>query len=309
MIHHLTRRLLGAVFVLLAVSIVTFFVLTAAPGDAASGLIGDTASPEQLALLRSEMGLDHPLHVRYALFLLHLVRDGDLGDSLMSGRPVTSLLQERLPYTLVLALTSMLLATAVGGSLGVFAARRPGTWTDTTVMTTANLGVALPNFWIALLLILVFSLRLRWLPVFGADTPLHLVLPAVTLALPTIAVVARLVRASLLDVHHTDFVRTARAKGLEAHTILRRHVLRNAMIPIITVLGLHLGYLLGGAFIVETIFAWPGLGRLTVQAIFDRDLPVVLGATLTIAAMYVLLNLVVDLMHAWLDPRVTTDAV
>lgn len=309
MVHHLTRRLLGAAFVLIAVSAVTFFVLTAAPGDAAAGLIGDTASPEQVARLRAEMGLDQPVMLRYAFFLRDLFSSGDLGNSLISGRPVRDLLAERLPYTVLLALTAVGLAAGVGGLLGLLAARRPGTLADTAIMTTANLGIALPSFWVALLFILLFSLRLRWLPVFGADTPRHLILPAVTLALPTVAVVARLVRASLLDVQNADFVRTAHAKGLTGRIILRRHILRNALIPIVTVLGMHLGYLLGGAFIVETIFAWPGLGRLTVQAIFDRDLPVVLGATLTIAAIYVLINLSVDLLHAWLDPRVTSHAV
>ena len=193
--------------------------------------------------------------------------------------------------------------------MGLLAARRAGTWFDTGVMTLVNVGIALPTFWVALLLMLLFSLRLRWLPVVGAGTPAHLVLPAVTLALPTVAVVARLVRSALLEVLGADYVRTARAKGLPDPQVLRRHVLRNAIIPVLTVLGMHLGYLLGGAFIVETIFGWPGLGRLTVQAIFDRDLPVVLGATVTIATIYVILNLLVDLLHAWLDPRVAAEVI
>ena len=287
---------------------VTFFVLTTAPGDAAAGLIGDTASAEQLARFRAELGLDRPVLVRYLDFLRGLAV-GDLGDSLVSGRPVTGLLMERLPQTILLSLTAMLAATVLGSLLGLLAARRAGTWFDTGVMALVNVGIALPTFWVALLLILLFSLRLRWLPVVGAGTPTHLILPAITLALPTTAVVARLVRSALLDVLGADYVRTAHAKGLPDPQVLQRHVLRNAIIPVLTVLGMHLGYLLGGAFIVETIFGWPGLGRLTVQAIFDRDLPVVLGATVTIATMYVILNLIVDLLHAWLDPRVAAEVI
>lgn len=308
MTFHLVRRLLGAALVLLAVTAVTFFSLTAAPGDAAAGLIGETASAEQLARFRAELGLDRPALVRYVDFLAGLAT-GDLGESLVSGRAVTDLLLERLPPTVLLAVTAMLAATVIGTLVGLVAARSAGSWLDTGVMTLVNIGIAMPTFWVALLLILLFSLRLRWLPVVGAGTPAHLVLPGVTLALPTIAVVARLVRSALLDVLGADFVRTAHAKGLPARQVLRRHVLRNALIPVLTVLGMHLGYILGGAFIVETIFGWPGLGRLTVQAIFDRDLPVVLGATVTIAAIYVVLNLLVDLLHAWMDPRVAADVI
>lgn len=309
MLIHLTQRLFGALFVLLAVSVITFFLLSAAPGDAATTLAGETASQEQMAALRAGLGLDQPLFIRYAKFMHELVTTGSLGKSLVSGRPVAQLLAERLPYTVLLAFVATALAALAGMTVGILAGTRPGTLLDTALMASINLGLALPTFWVALLLILLFSLRLRWLPVVGAGTPLHLVLPAVSLALPTAAVVARLMRSSLIDVIGQDFVRTATGKGLPRGLVLRRHILRNSLIPVITMLGMHLGYLLGGAFIVETVFAWPGLGRLTVQAIFDRDLPVVLGATLTIAAIYVLLNLIVDLVHAWLDPRVVAEVV
>lgn len=309
MLVHLIQRLLGALVVLLAVSAITFFLLSAAPGDAATTLAGDTASNEQMAALRAQLGLDQPLFIRYTNFLRDLVTRGSLGDSLVSGRPVVTLLVERLPYTVLLALVATALASLVGVAVGILAGTRPGSWADTALMAAINLGLALPTFWVALLLILFFSLRLHWLPVVGAGTPLHLVLPAVTLALPTAAVIARLMRSSLIDVIGADFVRTANSKGLTQGLVLRRHILRNSLIPVVTMIGLHLGYLLGGAFIVETVFGWPGLGRLTVQAIFDRDLPVVLGATLTIAAMYVGLNLIVDLIHAWLDPRVMAEVV
>lgn len=309
MVVHLVQRLFGALLVLLAVSAITFFLLSAAPGDAATTLAGDTASQAQMDALRAELGLDDPPLIRYANFLAAVLTTGSLGESLVSGRPVAALLAERLPYTVLLAVAAITLAAAAGSTVGILAGTRPGTFADTALMSLINLGLAMPTFWVAMLFILFFSLRLRWLPVVGAGTPLHLVLPAVTLALPTAAVVARLMRSSLIDIAGADFVRTAHGKGLPRGLILRRHILRNSLIPVVTMLGLHLGYLLGGAFIVETIFGWPGLGRLTVQAIFDRDLPVVLGATLTIAAIYVMLNLVVDLAHAWLDPRVVAEVI
>lgn len=234
---------------------------------------------------------------------------GDLGHSLVGGRPVMELVLERLPYTIGLALAAVTLAAALGGLGGTLAALRSGTLWDTTVMAGAALGVAIPTFWSGLLLILLFSLRLRWLPVTGADSPAHLILPAVTLALPTAAAVARLVRSGLLDVLGTDYVRTAHAKGLTPHRVVVGHVLRNGLVPVTSVLGLQLGHLLGGAFIVETIFGWPGLGRLAVQAIFDRDEPVVLGAVLVAATMYLLVNLLVDMAHGWLDPRVGREAI
>lgn len=304
MIHHLLRRLAGMGLVLLAVSFVTFAALAAAPGDAAGAMVGDSASAEQMALLRQSLGLDGPLLVRYQSFIGDLLLRGDLGWSLVSGRPVSQLLLERLPYTALLALTAIGLAVLLGAPLGMAAALRAGARLDTALMGGAALGLAVPTFWSSLLLMLLFSLRLRWLPVAGAGSLRHLVLPAIALALPTAAIVARLLRASLLDTLHADFVRTAHAKGLTAPGVFRGHVLRNSLIPVLTVLGLQLGHLLGGAFVVETIFGWPGVGRLTVQAIFDRDTPVVLGAAITIAAIYLSINLAVDLVHGALDPRV-----
>ena len=303
--HHLVRRLGSALLVLLAVSFVIFIALATVPGDAATALAGESASQAQLDTLRRQLGLDAPLLVRYGRFLAGLLH-GDLGSSLISGRPVGELLAERFPYTLTLAVASVGLATALGMAFGVAAATRAGTALDTLIMAGVTLGMALPSFWVGLLLIMVFALELHWLPVVGAGTPQHLILPAITLALPTAAVVARLMRSSLLDVWHAEFVRTAHAKGLPRRQVLQSHMLRNSLIPLTAVIGLHLGHLLGGAFVVETIFGWPGLGRLTVQAIFDRDLPVVLGAALTLAGMFVLTNLAVDLLHAWLDPRIRT---
>ena len=295
--------------VLAGVSLAVFLVLTYVPGDAADSLLGESASAGQLAALRQELGLDEPLPVRYARFVAGVVLHGDLGRSVVSGRAVRDLLAERFVPTAVLALTAIVLAVALGTTAGSMAATHPGSRLDLAVMSISSLGMAVPTYWLSLLLVMLFSLRLRWLPVAGAGSLAHLILPAVTLALPTAAVVARLIRSSLLDVLHADFLRTARAKGLPARLIFRDHALRNSLIPVVTLLGLHLGHLLGGAFVIETIFAWPGLGRLTVQAIFDRDLPVVLGAALLVAAINVAINLGVDLLHAILDPRVGRSAL
>ncbi|WP_129674746.1 ABC transporter permease [Candidatus Chloroploca sp. Khr17] len=309
MLRFLVRRLLGALAVLLAVSFFTFVMLELAPGDAADTLVGETASAEQMAAIRSSMGLDLPLLVRYSNFLTAAVFDGDLGHSVISGRPVGTLVAERFKYTFVLAVTAMSVAVAVGGLAGAVAAARPRGWFDLLVMGFMTLGQALPTFWIALLMILVFGLHLRWLPVLGAGTPQHLILPTIALALPAAAVVARLVRASLLDVKGADYVRTARAKGLGPVTVWGRHLLPNSLMPVITLIGLYLGQMLGGAFVIETIFGWPGLGRLLVQAVFDRDLPVVLGSVLLIAVIVVFLNVLVDVVHALLDPRIGHEAV
>lgn len=309
MAGYVLRRLAGAVLMLLAVSLIVFVLLDVIPGDAAHTLAGDLASAEQLAAARHELGLDQPLFVRYARFVEGVVLRGDLGASVVSGRPVATLLSERFGATLKLALAALGLALVAGLFIGALAAIRAGGYLDLAVMAGATLGESLPSFWVSLLLIQVFALRLGWLPVFGAGSPAHLVLPAVTLALPAIALLARLVRSCLLDVRSADFVRTARAKGLGSLLVWRDHIFRNAVLPVITILGLYLGHVLGGAFIVETIFAWPGLGRLVVQAIFDRDVPVVVGAVLLIALIYQVLNLAVDLIHAVLDPRVGHEAL
>jgi ABC-type dipeptide/oligopeptide/nickel transport system permease component len=309
MIAHLLRRIGGTALVLLAVSFIIFAALDATPGDAAEAMVGDSASQAQLDALRHEMGLDVPLVPRYLGFLSGLLTRGELGQSLVSGREVGELLAQRLPHTLLLALTATALATVVGMVIGTVAAVRAGSYLDTAIMGGTALGLAVPTFWSSLLLMMLFSLRLRWLPVVGAGSLKHLVLPAVTLALPTAAVVARQMRCSILEELSADYVRTAHAKGVTSRRVLTVHVLRNSLIPVVTLLGLYLGRLLGGAFIVETIFGWPGLGRLTVQAIFDRDQPVVLGAALTVATIYLIVNFLVDVVHAWLDPRLAHETL
>jgi ABC-type dipeptide/oligopeptide/nickel transport system permease component len=307
--RHFLRRAAGVLFALLVVSVLIFVLLDCTPGDAAETLVGDSASTEHLESLRHEMGLDLPVPVRYLNYIKNLILHGSLGQSMISRREVMTLIGERLPGTLLLALTAAGLALLVGLVVGVTAAMRSSGLLDVVLMGLASIGMGMPSFWSALLLLMFFSLKLQWLPVVGAGTPKHLILPAVTLALPTATVVARLVRASVLEQLGASYVRTAHAKGLPVRGVLWRHVLRNGLIPVVNLLGLYLGHLVGGAFVVETIFGWPGLGRLTVQAIFDRDMPVVMGAALTIAVIYLLINLVVDVLHEWLDPRVAQQVV
>jgi peptide/nickel transport system permease protein len=304
---HLLRRIIGALVTVIAVTFITFVALDTT-GDAASALVGESASAEQLQALRAQLGLDQPLIVRYVIFLANLAR-GDLGRSLVSNKPVLDLLLERLPCTILLALIASALALLLGMAIGIGAAVRAGTKTDTLLMSGAALGLAVPTFWSGLVLMMIFSVRWRLLPLIGAENIQSFVLPSIALALPTAAAIARLMRSSMLDVLRSDYVRVAHAKGLMPQRVLTHHVVRNSLLPVVTMLGLNLGYLLGGAFIVETIFALPGLGRLIVQAIFDRDYPLVLGATLMIAVIYVVINFVVDVAHGWLDPQVAHEAI
>lgn len=299
----LAQRLMASVLVLLAVSLATFALLDLSPGDAAQALVGESASADQIEVLRRELGLDLSMLERYRRFVTAAVLRGDLGNSLTSGRPIAPLLAERFRHTLVLALAATGLALAIGGPVAVVASARPGGIGDSLGMVGALLGLSMPTFWLALMMMLTFSLRLKWLPVKGAGSPAHLILPAVSLALPLAAVIARLLRSSLLEVRQADHVRTARAKGLTRGRLWQDHLLRNSIVPTVTVVALHLGHLLGGTFVVETIFAWPGLGSLIVRAVFERDYPTVTAAALLIAVVYQFLNLAVDLLQAWLDPR------
>jgi ABC-type dipeptide/oligopeptide/nickel transport system permease component len=301
-------RLAGMFVALWAVSLITFVALATIPGDAASALIGESASREQLDSLREELGLSKPLPARYVTFVANLLR-GDLGRSMISNRPVSQLIWERLPYTLILAGAAVVLALVIGGVSGAVAGLHAGGYLDALIMGGVSVGIAVPTFWSSLLLVMVFSLKLGWLPVVGADSARHLLLPAFVLALPTAAILARLLRSGLHDALGADYVRTAHAKGLTSQQVVMRHALRNSLVPVVAVMGLQIGYLIGGAFVVETVFAWPGMGRLLVQAIFDRDYPVVMGTALVIAASYLVINLLVDLAHGCLDPRVGEEAI
>ena len=266
-------------------------------------MVGENWSPQQIADFRHAMGFDRPWYVQYLDFLGKAVH-GDFGVSLRQQQPTFQLIAERMPATLQLAGAAMAIALVVGLPLGVLAATRRGSIWDNALMLGGLLGQSMPVFWLGLLLIMVFAVGLGWFPVAGAGGLDHLVLPAVTLGLFSTAYIARMARSSMLEVLGKDYVRTARAKGLSQRGVVVRHGLRNALIPLVTVVGLQFGALLGGAVITETIFAWPGVGRLTIQAIQTKDLPLVEACVILLASIFVLVNLVVDLLYTYLDPRI-----
>jgi len=303
MIDSLLSRLGSALMVVLGVCTLVFLLIHLVPGDPVEVMLGESARPADRAALRSSLGLDRPLAEQYLGYLRGLVQL-DLGESFQDRRPVAQVLAERVPATLELTAAALALALLLALPLGVAAARRRGGWLDSGAMGVSLLGVSIPNFWLGPLLILVFSLQLGWTPVSGREGPASLVLPAVTLGTGLAAVLARMVRSSVLEVLGEDYVRTARAKGLSETAVLWGHALRNAWLPVLTLLGLQLGGLLGGAVITETVFAWPGLGSLLVEAIQGRDYPVVQGCVLLISLTYVLINTLTDLVYAWVDPRI-----
>jgi peptide/nickel transport system permease protein len=283
------------------------FVLLHASGDPATLLVGQDATPEDIDRIRRAYGLDQPLSVQYARFVARVVR-GDLGFSYRQGLPVAELIVERLRATFELALAGLAVAVGMGVPLGIVAAGRRGSGADTAAMTLALLGTSIPSFWLGLLLIIVFGVQLGWLPVSGYGTAWHLLMPAFVLGGFYAAQVSRLTRTSLLEVLAQDHIRTARAKGLSPRAVLLKHVLRNAALPVLTVVGLDFGRMLGGAVIVETIFAWPGMGRLAVQAVLGRDFPVVQGAVMMGAAVFLAVNLAIDLLYGFVDPRLRAAA-
>ncbi len=301
--RYVAKRLALALPVLLGVSVVVFAAIRLIPGDPAQIMAGQAATQQVVAEIRRSLGLDQPLPVQYLYFLRNAVR-GDLGRSRVNGAPVVEELAQRFPRTVRLAVASILVASVIGIPAGILAATRRQSWVDTLVMAVALVGVSMPVFWLGLNLILVFSVRLGWLPAFGHETWRHLVLPAVTLGAASSAILARMTRSAMLEVLGQDYVRTARAKGLAERVVVNRHALRNALIPVVTVLGLQLGTLLSGAVLTETVFAWPGIGRLLVDAVLARDYPVIQGAILLIATTFVLLNVAVDVLYGFLDPRI-----
>jgi peptide/nickel transport system permease protein len=299
----LVRRLVLAIPVLLGVATLVFSLIHLIPGDPAQAMLGDAASPESVIELRTRLGLNRPLHVQYAAFLMGVAR-GDLGVSLRTNERVSSAIAARLPATVELALAAMLVAVVIAIPTGIVAAVWSGTGVDHAATTLALVGLSMPTFWLGPLLGLVFSVELGWLPVSGRGTVAHLVLPAITLGLPLAAVLARMTRASLMDELGETYVTAARARGLSEARIVLRHAFRNSLIPIVTVLGLQVGGVLTGAVITETIFAWPGVGRLLIQSIGFRDYPLVQGCILLIAVTYVSVNLLTDMAYAFLDPRI-----
>jgi len=302
----LTRRLLLALPTLLGVLVVAFLLLNVAPGDPVTAMVGERADSATIARLRAELRLDDPLPAQFAHYVWDVVR-GDLGRSYITQRPIVQDLRERFPKTAELALAAMALAAVSGITLGILAAVRPGGAVDRMAMLLSYLGVSFPVYWVGLLLILVFAVALQWLPPSGSGGLAYLVLPALTLGMRSIAFLARMTRAAMLEVLSSDFVRTARAKGLAERAVVLRHGFRNALVPVITVLGLDTGNYLTGSILTETIFGWPGLGRYVLTAIDKRDLPAIQGSILFMSVVFVVVNLVTDLLYAKADPRIAYD--
>ena len=311
MFGYLLRRLGAAAPVMGVVSVVVFSLIHLTPGDPVRIMLREEADPATAATLRRQLGLDRPLPLQYLAWLGRAVQ-GDLGRSIRTNQPVADAIRHRVPVTLSLAAAALMVALLIGLPAGILAALRRNSAVDVIATLVAICGVSLPSFWLAILLILIFSVHLGWLPPLGWVSPSRdlgawgraLVLPSVTLGVAIAAVVMRMTRASLLEVLELEYVRTARAKGLAERWVVLGHALRNALIPVVTVVGLQAGALLGGAVITETIFALPGVGRLLVDAIFQRDFPIVQGVVLFLAVNFLVVNLVVDLTYAWLDPRI-----
>ena len=318
-VRFLLVRVVKSAVVIFAIAVVNFFLVRMAPGDPAQVLAGQSGAADEkyMAQLRQQFGLDQPLPTQFAIHLSNTLRL-DLGYSHRQQQPVVQLIAERLPATLLLTGCAFLLSIAAGVMLGVWSARKVGTWADSAITAGALLFYATPIFWAGLLLVLVFSVKLDWLPAYGMstigaspgtgamilDVARHAVLPVLTLSLFYMAIYARLTRASMLEVSQMDFVKTARAKGLPEHEVMYRHVLRNALLPVITYAGIHAGGLIGGSIVVETIFAWPGIGRLAFEAVSQRDYSVLLGIFLVISILVVVINLLTDLLYATVDPRI-----
>jgi ABC-type dipeptide/oligopeptide/nickel transport system permease component len=308
--RYVVRRLLQTIPVLLGVSLLAFAIMHVVPGDPVRLIAGPDAPEEVVQRIRGQLGLDRPLHEQYLSFLGRALQ-GDLGRSLRSRAPVTDEVLQRFPATLELTTVSMLVAVAVGIPLGLVAAVRRSTWIDYLAMGTSLSTLSLPIFWVGIVAIWLFSLQLGWFPVSGRGGPVwewnglrHIALPALTLATASVAIISRLTRSGMLDVLGREFITTARAKGVSPVGVVGKHALKNALIPVVTVVGLQYGFLLGGAVVTETIFAWPGVGRLAMTSILQRDYPVVQGCVLLVAVLFVLINLAVDLLYSWLDPRI-----
>lgn len=314
MTQYFIRRILLIIPLLLAVTLFTFVLIRLAPGDPISAQYG--ADPEnmdaaQLERIREQLGLNDPIHIQYWRFLQNLAR-GDLGRSISTKRPVGPDIVQRFPATIQLAAASMLVVIIIAIPLGVISAQRRGSWLDNLAMGASLFGVSMPNFWVGIMLILLFALWLDWLPSGGrGDEPVEmlksLILPAITLGTSMAGLVTRLTRSSMLEVLNQDYIRTATSKGLKQRTVLLRHGLRNALIPVVTMLGVQFASLLSGAVIVETIFSWPGMGRFAVNAIWRRDYPVIMGTVLVFATIFIFVNLVVDFLYVFLDPRIRYD--
>lgn len=306
MLRFVLWRLAAAVPTLLGVIVIAFAVLYLMPGDPVAVLVANMqgeVSQEQVQQIRERFGLNDPILVQFGNYLAD-ISHGDFGTSVLKGRPVADLILEALPHTLQLAGLALLFSVIIGVTLGVISAARRGTWTDRSTIFVSLLGVSMPDFWMAIMAALIFAVYLQWFPAFGVGDITFLILPALVLGIRASAAIARLTRSSMLEVLSKQYVTTARAKGIGELTIVNVHALRNALIPVVTLLGLEFGRLIGGAVIVETVFARQGLGSLLIQSILDKDVPVLRGTVLVVAAGYLIINLVVDLTYGWLDPRI-----
>lgn len=303
---YIVKRLLLSIPVIFGVAFMVFAMVRIVPGDPARIIAGEAATQEIVEGIRKDMGLDRPLLKQFATFMGNVLR-GDFGRSVRSKAPVAGEIAARLPNTIRLATAGLFVAVVVGVSAGIISAIRPYSWMDTVVMLVALAGLSMPVFWSGLMLILIFAVWLGWFPAVGTGGIAHLVLPAVTLGMSTAAIIARMSRSSMLEVLRSDYIRTARAKGLGEAAVVNRHAFRNALIPVITVVGLQMGTLLSGAVLTETVFAWPGIGRLLVEGILSRDYPIVQASVLVVAMAFVMVNLLVDVLYAVVDPRIHYD--
>ena len=309
--RYILQRLLTTLVVVFGITFVVFMIIQLVPGDPARVILGVAASEENVIALRERLGLNEPVWVQYGSWLSGLVR-GDLGNSLVTGQPVTEQILQRLPATLILATAGLFVGLLIGLPVGIISALKPHSPLDIFASLFSQIGVSIPDFWLGILLVLLFSLTLGWLPSQGytpigedpLDWFLHLILPALTVGIISGSIQTRFNRSAMLEVLHEDYIRTARAKGLTEGMVVNKHALRNALIPIITILGLQLTALLSAVVVVEVVFSWPGLGRLTLDAVLDRDYPLLQGAVFTIALLLALVNLVTDLLYAFIDPRI-----
>ena len=303
MLKYIIRKLLLMIPVLIGLTIFIFLILHLAPGEPVDLIVGPNATPEVYENVKESLGLNKSLPTQYFIFLKNLLK-GDLGRSILQNRPVSELILERFPVTFKLGILSLLLSFAIAVPIGVIAAINRNTYLDYLSMTGALIGISMPTFWFALVLLYFFAYRLGWFPISGYGTVQHLILPVITVGLTDAAVTARMVRSSMLEVIGQDYVRTARAKGVHENKVMGKHALKNALIPVITLLGMRVGWIFGGSVILETVFSIPGIGRLIVDGIFSRDYPVVQGSILVLAASVLVGNLIADILYAVVDPRI-----
>jgi peptide/nickel transport system permease protein len=304
MSRYLLQRLFAGLLTVWATTVAVTLLIHLVPGDPVRIMFAQShgVTAEQIEAMRSQLGLDRPIWEQYLMYMGRLF-EGDLGRTVRGQQPVLDVLMARIPYTIVLAATALVISMAIGLTLGFVAAYKRGTWIDTSLMVTAIMGVSIPHFWLGLLLLFVFVMQLQWLPVVSGDWR-ALILPAVTLGVANAAIIARLTRSSMIDIFGQDFMRTAWAKGLPKTVVLYRHALRAGLVPVVTMMGLQFTYMMGGAIVVENVFAWNGVGRMAIEAIFARDYPTIQGFILLFACVVVLVSIIIDILYACLDPRI-----